>query len=422
MGDVTAVDEARGAGRLATLRRETFSALAIPNFRLYFAGQSISLVGTWMQMVAQAWLVLEITGSATWVGLTFAAQTLPILIVGPYGGLVADRADKRRLLVALQAVMAGLALVLAVLTLRGAVELWQVLTLACLLGLADSFEKPTRQAFLVEIVGPESVRNAVSLNSVMVNAARVLGPAVAGLVIAAGGLGVCFALNAASFVPVVVMLLAMDASRLRPATPQPHEPGQVRAGLAYVRRERELGVPLLMMAIMGCFTYEFQVTLPYFARTTFDGDSRTYGFMTAAMGLGAVLGGLYTAARGRMGITTLVRSSVLFGVLILGLALAPSAGVALLLLVAVGAASVSLMARGNATLQLTSAPEMRGRVMALWLVAFMGTTPLGGPIAGWVSSTFGARWGLALGAVACFVAAGLGAASMRRLTRAAVPQ
>ena len=166
-----------------------------------------------------------------------------------------------------------------------------------------------------------------------------------------------------------------------------------------------------MMAIMGCFTYEFQVTLPYFARTTFDGDSRTYGFMTAAMGLGAVIGGLYTAARGRTGIRTLVRSSVLFGVLVLATALAPSATAALLLLVAVGAASVSLMARGNATLQLTSAPEMRGRVMALWLVAFMGTTPLGGPVAGWVSSTFGARWGLVLGATACFAAAAVGAVS-----------
>jgi predicted MFS family arabinose efflux permease len=240
---------------------------------------------------------------------------------------------------------------------------------------------------------------------------------VAGLVIAAGGLGVCFALNAASFIPVAVMLLAMNVSRLRPSAPQPHERGQVRAGFAYVRRERELGVPLLMMAIMGCFTYEFQVTLPYFARTTFDGDSRTYGFMTAAMGLGAVIGGLYTAARGRTGIRTLVRSSVLFGILVLATALAPSAATALLLLVAVGAASVSLMARGNATLQLASAPEMRGRVMALWLVAFMGTTPLGGPVAGWVSSTFGARWGLVLGAAACFVAAAVGAASLRTSAR-----
>ena len=188
---MTAVDEVGAGGRLATLRRETFSALSVPNFRLYFAGQAISMVGTWMQMVAQAWLDLELTGSATWVGLTFAAQTVPMLLVGPYGGLVADRTNKRRLLVGLQVMMGALALVLAVLTLSDAVQLWHVMALASLLGLADAFEKPARQAFLVEIVGPLSVRNAVSLNSVMVNAARVLGPAVAGLVIAAGGLGVC---------------------------------------------------------------------------------------------------------------------------------------------------------------------------------------------------------------------------------------
>ncbi len=416
---MTAVHEVRSGGRLASLSRETFSALSVPNFRLYFAGQAISMVGTWMQMVAQAWLVLELTGSATWVGLTFAAQTLPMLLVGPYGGLVADRADKRRLLVGLQVMMGALALALAVLTLSDAVQLWHVMVLASLLGLADSFEKPARQAFLVEIVGPDSVRNAVSLNSVMVNAARVLGPATAGLVIAAGGLGVCFVLNAASYIPVIVMLLAMNTSALLPSIPQARERGQVRAGLAYVISDRALGVPLLMMAIMGCFAYEFQVTLPYLARTTFDGDSRLYGFMTAAMGLGAVVGGLHTAARGRTGTPTLVRSSVVFGILILATALAPTAAVALILLVAVGAASVALMARGNATLQLASAPQMRGRVMALWLVAFLGTTPLGGPVAGWVSSTFGARWGLILGAAACFVAAALGAWALARQSRGA---
>jgi MFS family permease len=400
--------------RLRAWRHDVFASLAEPNFRLYFAGQSVSLVGTWMQMVAQAWLVLELTGSATWVGIVVAVQTLPMLLIGPYGGLVADRADKRRLLVSLQVVMGVLAAVLGVLTLAGAVQVWHVLALAALLGVADAFEKPARQAFLVEIVGPGSVRNAVSLNSVMVNVARVVGPAVAGLLIAAGGLGLCFALNAASFVPVAVLLAMLDTTRLRPAPPQPHVRGQVRAGFAYVRRERELAVPLLMMAIMGCFTYEFQVTLPYLAKSAFAGDSRTYGFMTAATGLGAVIGGLYTAARGRTGIPTLVRSATVFGVLVLATALAPTVQVALLLLVGVGAASVSLMARGNASLQLAADPTMRGRVMALWLVAFMGTTPIGGPVAGWGASTMGARWGLVLGAVACFVAAALGGWSLLR--------
>ncbi|MCU0283138.1 MAG: MFS transporter [Candidatus Nanopelagicales bacterium] len=405
-------------GARSGLRRwsaDTFAALAEPNYRRYFAGQAVSFIGTWMQLVAQAWLVLELTGSATWVGLVLAAQTLPVLLVGPYGGLVADRADKRRLLVALQLVMAGLAGALAVLTLTGTVALWHVLLLAAALGVTDAFEKPARQAFVIEIVGPDTLRNAVSLNSVMVNVARVVGPALAGLIIAAGGIGLCFALNAASYLPIAWLLLRLDAARLRPAPPQPHERGQVRAGLAYVRREPMLAVPLLMMAVMGCLTYEFPVTLPVLAKETFAGDSRTYGFMTAAMAVGSVVGGLWTAARGRTGIATLVRGALLFGALVLATALAPTVELAMLLLVGVGAASVSVMARGNATLQLHADPAMRGRVMALWLVAFLGTTPLGGPLAGWVAATFGPRWGLVLGALGCLLAAAIGAVALRRL-------
>jgi MFS family permease len=394
--------------------RAAFAALAIPNFRRYFGGQAISFVGTWAQMVAQAWLVLELTGSATWVGLTFGLQTLPMLVVGPYGGLVADRSDKRRLLIALQLGMALPAAALAALALSGTAQLWHVLVMAAALGVADAFEKPTRQAFVIEMVGPALVRNAVSLNSVMVNVARVIGPAIAGVIIAAGGIGACFALNAASFLPVAVLLVVMDPAALHPSPLQPRERGQVLAGLRYVRTRPELGVPLLMMAIMGCLTYEFPVTLPYLARAQFGGDSRTFGFMTAAMALGAVAGGLYNAGRGNTGVGTLVRSSVGLGVLVLATALAPSAEVALVVLVGVGAASVMLMARGNATLQLGSDPQMRGRVMALWLVAFLGTTPVGGPAVGWVCSTFGARWGLVLGAAACFAAAGIGQRALAR--------
>lgn len=414
MGPVTTLDEPETGGRVGTLWRTAFSSLTIPNFRLYFIGQAISLVGTWMQMVAQAWLVLELTGSATMVGLVVAVQTLPVLVVGPYGGLVADRAEKRRLLVILQLVMGCLALALAIPTLLGTVQLWQVFILAALLGTTDSFEKPTRQAFIVEIVGPEAVRNAVSLNSVMVNGARVLGPAVAGLLIAAGGTGLCFLINAISYLPVAALLLAMRTDDLRPGPRQEPERGQVRAGFAYVRRTPQLAVPLLMMAIMGCLTYEFPVSLPYLAKSGFGGDSRTYGFMTAAMGLGAVLGGLYVAARGRTGIGALVRASVIFGAVVLATALAPTVEVALVCLVAVGAASVQVMAQGNTTMQLASLPHMRGRVMALWLVAFLGTTPVGGPAVGWVANTLGARWGLVLGALACFVAAGVGAAALMR--------
>ena len=416
---MTTLDEPETGGRVGTLWRTTFSSLAIPNFRLYFIGQAISLVGTWMQMVAQAWLVLELTGSATMVGLVVAVQTLPVLVVGPYGGLVADRADKRRLLVILQLIMGCLALALAIPTLLGTVQLWQVFVLAALLGTTDSFEKPTRQAFIVEIVGPDAVRNAVSLNSVMVNGARVLGPAVAGLLIAAGGTGLCFLINAISYIPVAALLLLMRTDDLRPGPRQEPERGQVRAGLAYVRRSPELAIPLVMMAIMGCLTYEFPVSLPVLAKSGFGGDSRTYGFMTAAMGLGAVLGGLYVAARGRTGVGALVRASLVFGVVVLATALAPTVEVALVCLVLVGAASVQVMAQGNTTMQLASLPQMRGRVMALWLVAFLGTTPIGGPAVGWVANTLGARWGLIVGALACFVAAGVGLAALARYSKPA---
>jgi MFS family permease len=391
-------------------RLGVFEALRVPNFRLYFVGQAISLSGTWMQSVAQAWLVLELTSSAAMVGTVVAIQTLPVLLVGPFGGVVADRADKRALLVVLQLVMGLLALILAVLTLTGRVQLWQVFVLAFVLGSADSFEKPARQSFIVEIVGPETVRNAVSLNSVMVNGARIVGPALAGLMIAAGGLGLCFLLNAVSYVPVALLLIAMNKAALRPSPRQEPRRGQLRAGFAYVRHTRALAVPLIMMAIIGCFTYEFPVTLPVLAKEGFGGDSRTYGFMTAVMGLGAVIGGLYTAARGRTGISALVRSSIGFGIVVLATALAPTVGLALLGLLLVGASSVRVMAQGNTTLQLAAEPHMRGRVMSLWLVAFLGTTPIGGPLVGWVAGAFGARWGLILGAVACFAAAAIGVA------------
>ncbi len=404
----------------ADQRSGMFAAFAVPNFRLYFGGQAISLSGTWMQGVAQAWLVLELTGSAAMVGAVVAMQTLPVLLVGPFGGVVADRADKRTLLIMLQAVMGLLALLLAVLTLTGRVQLWQVFVLAFLLGSADSFEKPTRQSFIVEIVGADTVRNAVSLNSVMVNGARVVGPALAGILIAAGGTGLCFLLNAVSYIPVVLLLMAMNVGALQPSPRQASERGQLRAGFAYVRHTRALSVPLLMMAIIGCFTYEFPVTLPVLAKVGFGGDSRTYGFMTAAMGIGAVIGGLYTAARGRTGIRALVGASIGFGVVVLATALAPTVQLALLGLVFVGASSVRVMAQGNTTLQLASAPEMRGRVMALWLVAFLGTTPIGGPAVGWIAGTFGPRWGLIVGAVACFAAAGIGAALGMQERRRAV--
>jgi MFS family permease len=267
------------------------------------------------------------------------------------------------------------------------------------------------------MVGTDHLRNAVSLNSTLVNAARAVGPAVAGIIIGVGGYGVCFLINAASFGAVVSSLIRMDTAALAPAPPASRAKGQLREGLRYVRGEVGIGVPLVMMAIVGCLAYEFQVTLPVVSSRVFHGGSQTYGFMTAAMGLGAVVGGLYVAGRGRTGLLSLVRSSAVFAVTIAAAALVHGLAVELVALAAVGAASVTFLSKGNSTLQLAAAPQMRGRVMALWSVAFLGSTPIGGPIAGAVAQHIGGRWGLGMGAVACLVAAALGAVALRRVSK-----
>jgi MFS family permease len=310
--------------------------------------------------------------------------------------------------------MGLLAVVLGLLTLSGRVALWQVFVLAFLLGLNNCFENPARQSFILEMVGPTHLRNAVSLNSVMVNVARAVGPAMAGLIIAAGGTGICFLLNAASFAVVVLTLTRLDVSALQPSPPTARGPGQLREGLSYVARTPELAVPLAMMALVGCLAYEFQVTLPVVAKQTFGGGAEAYGLMTGAMGVGAVIGGLYVAARGKTGLRAMVSSAALFGLALLLAVAAPTLPIELVALTVVGAISIGFLSKGNSTLQLSASPSMRGRVMALWAVAFLGSTPIGGPIAGAVSEHFGGRSGLALGAVACLLAAGLGLLVLRR--------
>jgi MFS family permease len=402
--------------RRIALSKQTFAALAIPNFRRYFTGQAISLSGTWMQSVAQSWLIFKLTGSATDVGWAVALQTLPVLVLGPYGGVVADRIDKRKLMMVLQSMMGILALALGLLVVTDHVHVWEVFALAFLLGLNNCFENPARQSFVLEMVGSKDLRNAVSLNSTMVNAARAVGAALAGIVIAAGGIGFCFLLNAASFIAVVYSLASMNVGALHPTPPTHRSKGQLREGLRYSAKTVAIGVPLVMMALVGCLAYEFQVVLPALAKT-FHGGGATYGFLTAAMGVGAIAGGLYTAARGRTGVRAMVTSSAVFGVVLLLASAAPTLPLELLAMLAVGAASVSFLSKGNSSLQLAAAPQMRGRVMALWAVAFMGSTPIGGPIAGAVSEYFGARWGLVLGASACLAAAAFGALVLRRIAR-----
>jgi MFS family permease len=400
--------------RLRRAGRITFAALAVPNYRRYIAGQSVSLIGTWMQMAAQSWLVLTLTGSPTTLGLIVALQTLPVLLLGPYGGVIADRVDKRRLMIALQAAMGVQALILAILTITGSVRLWEIGLLALALGLNNAFENPARQSFMLEMVGSENLRNAVSLNSVLVNVARTIGPAVAGIMIATVGEGWCFLLNAASFAAVIASLRTLDLEAIHPSPPSGHRRGQLREGFRYVAGNAELAMPLVMMALVGTLAYEFQVSLPVMASRGLHAGAAGYGFMSAAMGFGAVFGGLFVAARGRTGLPTLVVAAAAFGLVLSAAALAPSLGLEMIALALAGAASISFMSTGNSTLQLAAAPSMRGRVMSLWFVAFQGSTPIGGPIVGWVMAAAGARAGLGIGAVTCVLVALLGLTAMRR--------
>lgn len=392
----------------------TFSSLSNRNYRWYFAGQSVSMVGTWMQTVAQSWLVYSLTHSGFATGLIVALQTLPILLFGPLGGTFGDRFGRYRTLLWTQSLAGAQALVLAVLDLTGHLRLWELYLIAVSLGFIKLVDTPTRQSFIGEMVGRDHIRNAVTLNTVSNNAARVIGPSIAGLLIASVGSGFCFLINASSFVFVLAGLIAIDQKRLTPARRATRIRGQVSEGFRYVAREPVVRNALLMMAVVGCFTFEFQTTLPLMAGEVFHGDAATYGFLTGFMGVGAVFGGLVAAGRRTGGLRSLYLSAIGFGFVVLLAAAAPSQLVEEILLVLVGAASVSFTSVTNSTLQLESDPQMRGRVMSLWSMAFQGTTPIGGPLVGFIAGLLGARFGLGIGAIAAVGAGALGLLSLSR--------
>ena len=329
--------------------------------------------------------------------------------------MIADRVDKRRLMIVLQSAMGLQALTLGILSVSGAVQVWHIGLLAALLGLNNAFESPARQSFIMELVGHDHLRNAVSLNSVLVNVARSVGPAVAGILIATVGEGACFLANAASFVAVVFSLTTMDAGALSPSPPAPRARGQLREGLRYIRSAPQLAIPLVMMGIAGCLTYEFQVSLPVMADRGLGVGAAGFGFMTAAIGIGAVAGGLVVAGRGNTGLRPLTAAAFGLGAALAGATVAPNLAVELIALALAGASSITFMATGNSTLQLNAAPDMRGRVMSLWFVAFQGSTPIGGPIVGAAMAAIGPRAGLGLGALAVTLVACGGLMALRRL-------
>ncbi len=397
--------------------RQMISSLRQRNYRLFFFGQLISVAGTWMQTVAQSFLVLDLTHSGTQLGLTTAARFLPIFIFGPVGGLFADRLDKQRVLYVTQTLSGLLAGAFAVLIATGSIRLWIVYLLAVALGFVNVFDNPARQSFISEMVSARDLPNAVILNSVSMNMARVFGAALGGVIAAAIGLALCFACNALSFVAVLISLVAMRKSQLFRAKRLPREKGQVRQGLRYVRSTPELLIPLLLIAVVGTLAWEFQVTLPLMASKVFHGGAAAYGVMASVMGVGAVVGGLISAARPRPRARALCLAAIGWGIAILAAAAAPTMALELAALLFVGYGSITFNSLAKTTLQLAAKPEMRGRVMALWGLAWLGSTPIGGPIVGWVGQTAGARWSLVIGGLPTLICGILALPALSRIDR-----
>ena len=388
--------------------RRSFDSLSVPNYRRYFAGQIVSLSGNWMQMVAEIWLVLSLTGSGVAVGMTTALQFLPILLFGAWGGLLADRFAKRRLLIVTQALMALPALALLAIVATGVVAPWMVMALVFVRGTVNAVDNPTRQSFAIEMVGADRVVNAVSLNSVLIHSARLVGPALAGLLIATVGVEPCFALNALSFAAMIVALWRMEPAELQTPPRVARERGAVRAGLRYVLRTPELAAPLGLMALVGTLGLNFQVILPLLARFSFDGGATAYATLVSAMGVGSVVGALVTGAHGRTDGRLIAGAALAFGGLALLAALMPSLALEIPVLALLGASAVTFAATINSSLQLAVEPEMRGRVMALYSIVFLGSTPIGAPLVGWLSEAYDPRAALLLAASAGIVAAGAG--------------
>ncbi|MDP9434304.1 MAG: MFS transporter, partial [Actinomycetota bacterium] len=397
----------------------TFRSLRVRNYRLFAAGQVVSLSGTWAQRVAQDWLVLELSGdSGVALGLAVGLQFLPVLLLGLYGGVLADRYDKRRLLLAAQAAMGLLALALAVLDLTGAVQLWHVYALALGLGVASAVDTPVRQAFVSEMVDPDDLPNAVSLNSATFNSARIVGPALAGAGIAAAGTGWVFLANALTYLAVIAGLAAMRPAELRPGRRAARAPGQTREGLVYVRSRPELLVPIVLVGVTGMVGLNFQTTLALAAKEVFGRGAGSYALLTSALALGSLLGALAGArGTGAPRQRRLFVAALAFGLLEVAVGLAPSFAVMAVLLVPTGVAVLTLTTTANSTLQLRSDPQLRGRVLALYVLVFLGGTPLGAPLVGALAEAFGARAAIVLGGAGTALAAVLSALWLARRRR-----
>jgi MFS family permease len=382
-----------------------FSSLKIRNYRLFATGQVVSNTGTWMQRIAQDWLVLTLTGSASAVGITIALQFLPMLLFGLYGGVLADRLPKRPLLLATQVAMGLTGLALAVLTLSGHVQVWHVYLTAFLLGLVTVVDNPARQSFVAEMVGPEQLGNAVSLNSANFQSARLVGPAVAGVLITAVGSGYAFLLNGLSFLAPIAGLLLMRTSELHKLQRAPRAKGQLREGLKYVAGRPELIWPIVLVGFIGTFGFNFPIWLSAFVDDVYHSGASTYGLLNTLMAAGSLAGALLAARRGTSRLRVLVGAAVLFGSLEIVTAFAPQFWIFALLMVPIGMFGLTVNVTANSSIQMATEPAMRGRVMSLFMMVFVGGTPLGAPLVGWITDTYGPRIGFAAGGTVALVAA-----------------
>ncbi|MDP9483891.1 MAG: MFS transporter [Chloroflexota bacterium] len=413
----------------AFVRLEGLSALRHRNFRLFWSGQQISLIGTWMQMIAEAWLVLTLTGDPLWLGVVTAAQFAPVMVFGLFGGIIADSLPKRRTLVATQTIAMGLAFVLAVLTLTHTVQVWHVILIAFALGCTSAIDMPTRQAFVIEMVGREHIGNAVALNSATFNAARIVGPAVAGVAIGIFDIGVAFLINGLSFLAVLASLVAMRPTELRPSirVALPRSAREVVANLAEgLRYVSHTPLVLLAVGVVGLVStagMNFGVVIPAFAKDVLGTGAAGYGFLMAASGVGSLLAALTIAFRGRPDPRVIVGGAILLGALEVALGFTRSMPLAILCMFGIGVGGISMAAMANTTIQLNVPDMLRGRVLAVYATVFAGSTPIGGLAFGAVASTVGPALAVTLGgAVAGAVGLGAAAWAWRRGLLRSIPE
>jgi MFS family permease len=400
--------------RLRLVTGETFASLRIRNFRLFFAGQIVSQTGTWLGMVAQTLLVLHLTDSGVALGLLTAAQFGPVLLLGAWAGVVADRSDKRRLLLIVQSLAMLQSFAMGALAFMGSPPLLAIYGVAMAGGVLTAFDNPTRRSFVVEMVQRQDINNAVSLNSALMTGSRVVGPALAGVLVMTVGFGWTFVIDGLSYLAVLVGLAMMRPSELHPSPALERAKGQVRAGLRYARSVPQLWMPLVMMAVIGTLAFNFQVVVPLFVTQDLGGSDQTFTLLFSVLSAGSLVGALVVARRTDTTVTRVGVTAVAFGVSMALLAVAPNQAVAFAVGPLIGVASIAFMTSSTALVQTEAAPEMRGRVLALQAMVFLGSTPIGGPVVGWIAEHLGARYALGLGALACLAAGAWGVAVARR--------